>query len=275
MKTKEGKEKLKLIKQELFDEHIPIERTMRKYFPFVTKVNTDKNVAYKNSTCKDIGILVRKRQKKTNEYDVKDVLICRKYFTCNKHVFHVNYSYTIKKIANGLIYFDKDKVPVPVDVVRKNFIYNSCQTCHSLQGSSINEKITIFDWNFELVSRKWVWVAVTRATYLDNVSFYEYTEPTMDKKMLDDYIKMKIDHYKSQDVKAKRAISYNYIDKQWFLQHFKSNCVSCGCSLGYDIEDGRLKCNLTANRLNNDEDHHKENIEPMCCRCNCSLSNRG
>jgi hypothetical protein len=161
LRTTEDKEKLKLIKQELFDENIPIERTMRKYFPFVTKVKTDKNVAYKNSTCKEIGILVRKRQKKTNEYDVNDVLICRKYFTCNKHVFHVNYTYTIKKIAKGLIYFDKDKVPVPVDVVRKNFIDNSCQTCHSLQGSSIKTKITIFDWNFELVSRKWVWVAVT------------------------------------------------------------------------------------------------------------------
>ena len=91
---------------------------------------------------------------------------------------------------------------VPIDTVRQNFIYNNCQTCHSLQGSSINEKITIFDWNFEpCVTRKWLWVAITRATYLDNVAFYEYTEKPEEKAILDDYIEMKSKHYKEQDKK--------------------------------------------------------------------------
>ena len=181
-------------------------------------------------------------------------------FKCNKITYNVNYSYKIKKVANGLIYFDNASA-LPVDTVRKNFIYNNCQTCHSLQGSSIHEKITIFDWNFEpCVTRKWLWVAITRATYLDNVAFYEYT-----KAILDNYIDMKIKHYKEQDKKAGRDISYSYVNKAWFMNNFKSNCVSCGCSLGYEIENGKVITSLTANRKHNDDGHNdindiKENI---------------
>ena len=72
LKTKEDKDKLKKIKEELFNNSIPKEKTIRKYFPFVQKVSTDKIVAYKNSTCAEVGKLVRKRQKKTSEYEARD-----------------------------------------------------------------------------------------------------------------------------------------------------------------------------------------------------------
>ena len=86
---------------------------------------------------------------------------------------------------------------------------------------------------------------------------------------------MKIKHYKEQDKKAGRDISYSYVNKAWFMNNFKSNCVSCGCSLGYEIENGKVITSLTANRKHNDDGHNMINIEPMCNFCNCSLSNSG
>ena len=55
-------------------------------------------------------------------------------------------------------------------------------TCHSAQGTSIKCKITIFDYKYKYVSRKWIWTAITRATNLDNVYFYDYVETD------DDYV---------------------------------------------------------------------------------------
>ena len=61
-------------------------------------------------------------------------------------------------------------------IIKNNFIYNYCMTYHSLQGSSVNESITIFDYKFKNVNRNWLYVAVTRATDLNNVYFYNYKE---------------------------------------------------------------------------------------------------
>ena len=60
---------------------------------------------------------------------------------------------------------------VPIKVVKANFIHGYCRTCHSLQGSSINSEISIFDWDLPYTSRKWIYTAITRATEFKNVIF--------------------------------------------------------------------------------------------------------
>lgn len=54
---------------------------------------------------------------------------------------------------------------------RKNFICASCFTCHSVQGSSIDGDIYIFDYNNFLIItyREWLWMAITRASDLSRV----------------------------------------------------------------------------------------------------------
>ena len=37
---------------------------------------------------------------------------------------------------------------LPVSLITKNFVHNYCRTCHSFQGSTIEEAITIFDHKF-------------------------------------------------------------------------------------------------------------------------------
>ena len=65
---------------------------------------------------------------------------------------------------------------LPVSLIKNNFVNNYCRTCHSFQGSTIEEAITIFDHRFAHVTRQWLYTAVARATDLKKVFFYEYDE---------------------------------------------------------------------------------------------------
>ncbi len=60
---------------------------------------------------------------------------------------------------------------LPISLIKKNFVHNYCKTCHSFQGSTIEESIAILDHKFVSVSRKWLYTAVTRATNLKQVYF--------------------------------------------------------------------------------------------------------
>ena len=94
---------------------------------------------------------------------------------------------------------EKSKVEtvVPLEKIRKHFIYAYCQSGHSLQGSSISGKMTIFDYKFYFVCKKWLWVAITRARELDDVFFfYKYEEPEFNKHSCTAYFNNKIRNYK-------------------------------------------------------------------------------
>ena len=92
----------------------------------------------------------------------------------------MNYQYIIlSKTDKSLKLKDissEDIADVPMTLIKNNFIYNYSMTCHSLQGSSVNESIKIFDYKFKHVDRNWLYVATTRATDLNNVYFYDYKE---------------------------------------------------------------------------------------------------
>ena len=71
---------------------------------------------------------------------------------------------------------------LPVSLIKQNFVHNYCKTCHSFQGNTIEEAITIFDHKFAYVTRKWLYTAVTRATDLNKVFFYEYDQSKENEK---------------------------------------------------------------------------------------------
>ena len=74
-----------------------------------------------------------------------EILVCRKFFKAVKTTFIVNYEYKVTKILdNGKIQLDKTH-ELPLSMVKKYFTFDYCRTCHSLQGSSIDKKITIYD----------------------------------------------------------------------------------------------------------------------------------
>ena len=74
-----------------------------------------------------------------------------------------------------------------IKCIEEHFIHNYCNTCHSRQGSTIKRPITIHQWDFYHVSRKWLYTSMTRATHFDNVYFM------IDNKILEKDIKKKQD----------------------------------------------------------------------------------
>ena len=84
LKTDEDKQTLKQFKQDIFNERIPIIRTIKKYFKFVNEITTENNIAYKNTTCQQVASYVRKLQRKKSDYEIGEVLVCRKYLKTQK-----------------------------------------------------------------------------------------------------------------------------------------------------------------------------------------------
>ena len=253
------------------------------YFKTTNKINNSvNNIAYKNATCKEVSTSIRTLLGKSDEYEIGEKLICREYFKSLKTTYNVNYEYEITDVNEKYLTIKEvhstEESTVPLSSIRSKFIFNYCATCHSLQGSSVSGPVTIFDWNHYFVDKKWLWTAITRATNLDDLYFYDYVstqkgedqrgdeEVKMDSE-LKQYFNKKISGYKTQDQNAKRPISNNYITVDWCLNNFKSTCVNCNCAFEY--ENG--KSNFTAQRLDNALDHNLDNIIPMCKLCNCSL----
>jgi hypothetical protein len=106
------------------------------------------------------------------------------------------------------------------------------------------------------------------------VWFSEYTEKPFNLRRIKSYFAKKIEGYKSQDTKANRAISNNYVTVDWLMKCINKPCDQCGCNLELKSAFTFPTSNITAQRLDNSLDHNLENIVPMCDVRNCALSNK-
>jgi hypothetical protein len=189
---------------------------------------------------------------------------------------NVNFEFAITAIAGETFTLTDESTSetftLPKDLIRKHFTHSYCRTCHSFQGSSIDEKISIFDSTFHFVSRKWVYTAVTRATELKNVCFFQTvlldSEEPWDQEAFDRYLNQKVENYKKQDLSHGRRVTSNFVTTAWLKEQFGKTCPGCGDCLRFDVRGGRVDSNLTADRLDNDECHHLNNITPCCITCN-------
>ena len=153
LKTKEDRDKLEQIFNDIFNPNVSLKKTVKRHFKF-TKEHTTSNkaIAYKNDTCSNVSKHIRKQLGKQKEYEVGERLICREYFKLNKEdTMYVNYEYEITDVKDKTLILqdiagDK-KFEVKTVDARKRFIFNYCSTCHSAQGQSIDESITIYDWS--------------------------------------------------------------------------------------------------------------------------------
>ena len=251
-----------------------------KYFKFVDKRSTVQNIAYMKKTCEDVSLSVRRNLSKRNEYEAGEKLVCRKYLNCKFGKFHVNYEYKIIKIQGytyTILEETSDKrYELNYDLIKKHFIHSYCRTCHSFQGSSLNGRMTIFDWSFYFVDRKWLYTAITRATELKHVLFYNCGNGVkLQEKILDEYCIDKMKCYMRQDRQAGREITDNYVNIIWFGKQFGKACPSCGDCFRFDTADNTIfYCKLTADRIDNDEGHHLNNIVPLCRMCDMCKGNR-
>ena len=71
-------------------------------------------------------------------------------------------------------------------------------------------------------------------------------------------------NYRKQDRRVGRPITDNYITTDWLKEQFGRVCCDCGDCLRYDVKDGRIESNLSADRAYNAEGHHLNNVVPNC-----------
>ncbi len=54
--------------------------------------------------------------------------------------------------------------------IQKLFFLNYCSTIHKVQGSTIKDPYTIWDWGHSCMSKKAKYTALSRGTCVDNIS---------------------------------------------------------------------------------------------------------
>ena len=91
------------------------------------------------------------------------------------------------------------------------------------------------------------------------------------EQQLINYFKNKVEGYRQQDKRASREINEdNYVDVEWCMDRLQSTCGKCGCDFYFETKKGVVTSNFTAQRIDNDHNHSKDNIIAYNNYCNCS-----
>ena len=241
------------------------------------------NLAYFNNRCKNISDYINSHiLKNKDNYNIGQNIVCRKYYKNKGMTLNTNYTYKILSYTKGLWKIEDETNNITYDIttslMHNNFILEYCRTIDSMQGSSIGEKMTIFDLNLPYISKNHVWVSITRARRLKNLQIFIHDDKEVKGytyARIKQYFNMKIQNYKIQDNKAKRNFNSNdYIDEDFiFSQQKKHNnkCSYCLKDLEIFIDnDNNVKSDLTIDRINNNLAHMKTNCKIACFLCNVS-----
>ena len=281
VKTEEDRQKVSDVYDDIWKHKLPIDEVMRKHFEATTDImESEHNIAYTNRMCKWVSNTIRKNLGKSDKYEVGDFVICRKHTWKDGITFNVNFKFEIKQIVGDDVVIEnvktKQQYPTDIETLDTNFIYAYCATCHSSQGASVDKTIAIHEWDKKhLVSREWIYTSITRATDLNKVKYFVRTdgdEDELTEEKLMKYFEKKISSYKIQDLKGNREIDESkYIDVQWLMDRMNSRCNRCSCEFEFSIDKGIVFSNMTGQRLDNFQSHHKENCIIYCHKCNCRV----
>ena len=275
----EQRKKLDDAYTDMWIKEMPVDKWVQKHARYTSEINAEHmNIAYTNIRCKSVSDEVRKKLGKKGLYEVGEEIICRLYLRDGDAKFNANIRYKILCINSRYIVIenikDKKQYTLTEELLNKHFRYGYCATCHSCQGASINNSITIHEWNKSyLVSRAWIWTAYTRARDFNKVAFFknEKADEKMEKQLLINYLKNKIEGYKKQDMKAGRELNEdNYVDVNFCMERLKGTCQKCGGDFHIEIKKGALSSNFTCQRVDNNFSHTKDNCVAYCNYCNCS-----
>jgi hypothetical protein len=229
------------------------------------------NQCHTNETCKTLNQIYNDKEAKdyvqgrNYKWFPSMVVINKVRFKIQKDVFHVNTRYTIKDVNTKGVLFT-DETEIPFETLETNFIPNHSFTCHSIQGKSFREAIEIHDIFDHFITPNWIWVSLTRATKLSNVSI-NLMKSTQSLSGYD-FQKM-INNHKEEDAKHDRLID-DFVNVEWINNQYNQQaglCALCSHRINSKCES-RDALNLSIDRLNNDVGHVKNNCQLTHVRCN-------
>jgi hypothetical protein len=298
LKSEEDRQKLINLKNDIFNTKISIEKLCKKYGINTVKdlddVTTNQNITYFNYYTDMVNSFCHKKVKAPQDHVmIKGVkywkslnVICKKHYQVKAVKTFVNYIYEI-------IGFNKNSITVrdPLDrtiielshkLFSEHFRLSYSNTCHSCQGLSIDDKITIFNSNLEAyVQRDFLYVAITRATKLENVTVFIHDNETVVRQLegkLNKYFTYKVSEYQRQDAEKKRNYEKNeYVDLEWIREKYKACKVCSYCRTPFDIginDNGYVSSTLTLDRMNSDLPHVKSNCVLSCIECNITRKSK-
>lgn len=296
LKTDEDRAKLAGLKVDVFNKDISIRRICKKYGikteTDFENVKTKSNITYFNDYARKVNEHIHAMCAKTNSKTKKIngikyypglELICNTHHQIGKLRCYVNYTYVIKSVNSAVCVLEEPNegtiITIKSDSLNMYFGLPYAYTCHSVQGLSINDKITIFNANIEqFCNRNWFWTALTRATELNNITVFlhskEEIEEMSDNRKLMTYFKNKVSGYIDQDNNKGRLINKSkYVTADWIMSEYQQSNKECtGCHKPFEFQFGfnSVKSNLSVDRRDNKEAHHRDNCELLCVQCNCA-----
>ena len=293
LEKKEDIDKLTELKKDIFNLDLDVIDTFKKH-----KINliynygqlkTKKNICFFNNNCHYVNNHVHNKlvqKPKDIEYIIFDgnkyyegleIIFNGKYYR-NKNIrLFQRYTYVIKSINNNhfIITEPLENIDIKLNIkLLKKFTLPYSYTCHSVQGLTWKDPYTIFNCNTPYVNRRWIYTALTRTDDLNKVTIFVHSDKEIEilrEYKLKQYFGMKINNYKKQDKKANRIIDERrYINFDWIEEKFETlqGCYICKKPFEFNVVDAKITSNLTVDRLNNNEAHHKSNCKLCCLNCN-------
>jgi hypothetical protein len=249
-KTETDQLKAQQLKIDIFN-GVSRKKIIEKHFKFTNKYNSKKNLAFTNAKCALVSRIIRT----SDDFEEGDGLICRAYLKEYSGI-HRNCTYKVIGVYDtfvAVIDSDGKEVDIPFELVKKNFIFDTCRTVHSSQGVTIKgQSVTVFEWN--KCTREWFYVACTRVDAFENLYFFDETFEEHDYDFTS-----KINGYKAQDEKAGRIVTDRYISSKW-INACEPVCFHCMDKL--DMNE------ITIDRMDNNIGHEKQNCVISCLACN-------
>jgi hypothetical protein len=298
LKKQEDRDKMQQLKADVFNPAISVSDICTAYgIKQVTDIKattTKRSIAYFNYYAPIINNIVHKLYSVEDENNIiiKDnayykglELTCTTHMTAKGGVrLYVNYTYVIHTISAK--YFTVIE-PVDNEVIAHSFKISEiakyfrlpyADTCHSIQGCTISEPMTIFNSNIDShVDRDFFWTALTRATDFNNVSVYIHGDAEKERlsvSRLKRYFNDKVKGYLIQDDnKSRKFDASEYITGEWIYEQYTKchECTTCHTTFDIDFnEDYNMTSNITVDRINNNLAHTIENCQLMCLHCNVS-----
>ena len=149
-------------------------------------------------------------------------------------------------------------------------------------GLSLDGPITIFNINTPYVDKYYVWTAITRATDFSLVTIYQHSKneiESLTRSKIKQYFEFKVQAYKNQDKNCNRAFKADdYVTAEWIGDMYANltvdSCVVCHEPYQTYIENGKVKSNLTVDRIDSSLPHTKDNCRLCYHLCNVTKGNR-
>lgn len=282
--------RLQAFEEDLMVKKMSVDEVIRKHFPnqLVNNipVGVKRAISFLNSSAFTINKMIHEFQRRGRPhpkmywtlangitYVPGDKLICKVQFNNGVRVY-INHAYVLKgRNRQGMfrlvdILDSKADVFVDADQLIEKFSLSYCTTCHAMQGDRIDEDYIISDTALPVVTRQWLYSAVTRTGDMDKVFFL--TEDLSEQNKMNE-CKMMVHGYKVQDVVrfGKGCLKdAEYITEDDINTMYRESGGQCrGCRAFMTFEK-HSQTKATVDRIDNALPHIRTNCQLLCKLCN-------